>query len=125
MMHFVFDHTCVTALVAEADPVLNSFYVEASYGNVELLVPALAAVAADRDKPGTGRHVVGARYTTVVPFEAGHVGRAAAWPQADWRALHPAALTLDLAARGHHAVLLSLDAGLYRGIDVTPLDPLE
>ncbi|MFG2795082.1 hypothetical protein [Streptomyces sp. NPDC048419] len=124
-MNFIFDHTCVTALVAEADQVLNSFYVEASYGHVELLVPALAAVAADREKPGTGQHVLGARYTTIVPFEPDHVRLAATWQQADWRAVHPAALYLDLTGRGHNAVLLSFEAELYRDTGITPLNPSE
>ncbi|MER6535664.1 PIN domain-containing protein [Streptomyces sp900105755] len=122
MIRVLFDHTCIQAL-AEGDEFLNGLYVEASYGYAEIVIPALSATVAERDRPGTGRHVLGRRFTTVTDFTEAHALTAGAWRQADWRILHPAAAVFVERQTGDEATLLSLDPSLYVGTGVVPLDP--
>ncbi|MEU6381701.1 PIN domain-containing protein [Streptomyces sp. NPDC046909] len=124
MIRVLLDHTCIKAL-AEGDEFLNGLYVEASYGYAEIVIPALSATVAEREKPGTGQHILSRRFTTVADFTHAHALLAGTWRQADWRILHPAATVLvDQHADGN-ATLLSLDTDLYAGTGVSPLNPLE
>ncbi|MFJ3214214.1 PIN domain-containing protein [Streptomyces flaveolus] len=122
MIRVLLDHTCIQAL-AEGDEFLNGLYVEASYGYAEIVIPALSAVVADREKAGTGQHILGRRFTTVADFTHAHALVAGAWRQVDWRILHPAASVLVDRQAGDDATLLSLNPDLYLGTGVTPLDP--
>jgi hypothetical protein len=90
VIRVLLDHTCIQAL-AEGDEFLNGLYVEASYGYAEIVIPALSATVAERDRPGVGRHILSRRFTTIADFTRAHALVAGAWRQADWRILHPAA----------------------------------
>lgn len=124
MIRVLLDHTCVQAL-AEGDEFLNGLYVEASYGYAEIVIPTVSATVAEREKPGTGRHVLSRRFTTVADFTHAHALVAGAWRQADWRILHPAAAVLVDQRSGGDTTLLSLEPDLYLGTGVTPLNPLN
>ncbi|MER6528828.1 PIN domain-containing protein [Streptomyces sp. NPDC001508] len=124
MIRVLLDHTCVHAL-AEGDEFLNGLYVEASYGYAEIVIPALSATVAEREKPGAGQHILSRRFTTVADFTHAHALVAGTWRQADWRILHPAATLLVGRQAGDDATLLSLDPDLYLGTGVTPLNPLS
>ncbi|MGV9991270.1 PIN domain-containing protein [Streptomyces sp. NPDC003374] len=124
MIRVLLDHTCVHAL-AEGDEFLNGLYVEASHGYAELTVPALSAAVAERERPGTGQHVLNRRFVTTTAFGTAHAAVAGAWQQADWRVLHPASALIVAQQTGEDATLLSLTPDLYRGTGVTPLNPLS
>jgi hypothetical protein len=123
VIRVLLDHTCVQALAA-GDEFLNGLYVEASYGYAEIVIPALSATAAERERPGAGRHALSRRFTAVADFTPAHALVAAGWPRADWRILHPAASVIVTRQAGDDATLLSLDPGLYDGTGVSPLNPL-
>ncbi|MFI8537511.1 PIN domain-containing protein [Streptomyces aquilus] len=123
MIRVLLDHTCIRAL-AEGDEFLNGLYVEASYGYAEIVIPALSATVAEREKPGAGQHILSRRFTTVADFTHAHALVAGTWRQADWRILHPAAAVLVAQQSGDETTLLSLDSDLYAGTGVTPLNPL-
>ncbi|MFC8349756.1 PIN domain-containing protein [Streptomyces sp. NPDC057280] len=124
MIRVLLDHTCIRAL-AEGDEFLNGLYVEASYGYAEIVIPALSATVAEREKPGAGQHILSRRFTTVADFTHAHALVAGTWRQADWRILHPAAAVLVAQQSGDDTTLLSLDSDLYAGTGVTPLNPLN
>ncbi|MFI6340859.1 PIN domain-containing protein [Streptomyces sp. NPDC050535] len=124
MMRVLLDHTCIRAL-AEGDEFLNGLYVEASYGHAEIVIPALSATVADRDRPGAGADILGRRFTTVANFTHAHALVAGSWRQADWRILHPAAAIIVARQAGDDAALLSLDVDLYAGTGVSPLNPMS
>lgn len=124
MIRVLLDHTCIRAL-AEGDEFLNGLYVEASYGYAEIVIPALSATVAEREKPGAGQHILSRRFTTVADFTHAHALVAGTWRQADWRILHPAAAVLVAQQSGDDTTLLSLDSDLYAGTGVTPLNPLS
>ncbi|NUP18881.1 MAG: hypothetical protein HOZ81_22890 [Streptomyces sp.] len=124
MIRVLLDHTCIRAL-AEGDEFLNGLYVEASYGYAEIVIPALSATVAEREKPGTGQHILSRRFTTVADFTHAHALVSGTWRQADWRILHPAAAVLVAQQSGDDTTLLSLDSDLYAGTGVTPLNPLN
>jgi len=124
VIRVLLDHTCIRAL-AEGDEFLNGLYVEASYGYAEIVIPALSATVAEREKPGAGQHVLSRRFTTVADFTHAHALVAGTWRQADWRILHPAAAVLVAQQSGDDTTLLSLDSDLYAGTGVTPLNPLS
>ncbi|MFJ9752589.1 PIN domain-containing protein [Streptomyces chartreusis] len=63
MIRVLLDHTCIRAL-AEGDEFLNGMYIEGSYGSAEIGISALSAVAAERERPGAGQHILGRRFTT-------------------------------------------------------------
>ncbi len=123
-MRVLLDHTCVQAL-AEGDEFLNGLYVEASYGHAELVVPALSAAAAEREKRGTGQHVLQRRFITVEDFTREHAVMGIAWPRVDWRVMHPAASVILAARAGVNATLLSLEPIEYIGTGVDALNPRE
>ncbi|MEU8975808.1 PIN domain-containing protein [Streptomyces monashensis] len=122
MIRVLLDHTCILAL-AEGDEFLNGLYVEASYGYAEIVIPALSATVAERDKPGTGQHVLGRRFTTTGDYTRAHALVAGAWRHADWRVLHPASSVIVARQAGQDATLLSLEPDLYVGTEVSPLNP--
>lgn len=124
MIRVLLDHTCIQAL-AGGDEFLNGLYVEASYGYAEIVIPTLSATVAEREKPGTGQHVLSRRFTTIADFTHAHALLAGTWRQADWRILHPAAAVLVDQQTGSDTTLLSLDPDLYLGTGVTPLNPLS
>ncbi|GGO58884.1 PIN domain-containing protein [Streptomyces lasiicapitis] len=124
MIRVLLDHTCLRAL-AGGDEFLNGLYVEASYGYAEIVVPAVSAAVAEREKPGVGRHVLNRRFTTVTDFTGDHALVAGAWRNVDWRVLHPAASVVLSERAGEATSLLSLDPLLYAGTGVSPLNPLE
>ncbi|MFI1564524.1 PIN domain-containing protein [Streptomyces sp. NPDC020490] len=124
MIRVLLDHTCIQAL-AEGDEFLNGLYVEASYGYAEIVIPALSATVAEREKPGAGQHILSRRFTTVADFTHAQALVAGTWRQADWRILHPAAAALVGQQAGDDATLLSLKPDLYAGTGVSPLNPLE
>ncbi|MGW1562862.1 PIN domain-containing protein [Streptomyces sp. NPDC002144] len=124
MIRVLLDHTCIRAL-AEGDEFLNGLYIEASYGYAEIVIPVLSATAAEREKPGAGQHILNRRFTTTTDFTQVHALVAGAWPQADWRILHPAAAVLVDQQNGDDTTLLSLAPRLYTGTGVSPLNPLE
>ncbi|MEV1048733.1 PIN domain-containing protein [Streptomyces sp. NPDC049916] len=124
MIRVVLDHTCVTALAA-GDEFLNGLYVEASYGYAELVVPALSAVAAEREKHGAGQSLLTRRFITVEDYTADHAHMGVAWPRIDWQLLHPAATVLLSARAGIAASLLSYTPEAYAGTGVGALDPRE
>jgi hypothetical protein len=124
VIRVLLDHTCIQAL-AEGDEFLNGLYVEASYGYAEIVIPALSATVAERERPGAGQHILSRRFATVADFTHAHALVAGMWPQADWRILHPAASVLVARQGGEDATLLSLDPDLYLGTGVTPLNPLS
>jgi hypothetical protein len=124
VIRVLLDHTCIRAL-AEGDEFLNGLYVEASYGYAEIVIPALSATVAEREKPGAGQHILSRRFTTVADFTHAHALVAGTWRQADWRILHPAAAVLVAQQSGDDTTLLSLDSDLYAGTGVTPLNPLS
>ncbi|MGW4758462.1 PIN domain-containing protein [Streptomyces chartreusis] len=124
MIRVLLDHTCVQAL-AEGDEFLNGLYVEASYGHAELVVPALSAVAAEREKHGSGQHVLQRRFVTVEDFTRDHALMGTAWARMDWRVLHPAASAILAERAGVTATLLSLDPREYIGTGVSALNPRE
>jgi hypothetical protein len=123
VIRVLLDHTCLQAL-AEGDEFLNGLYVEASYGYAEIVVPAVSAAVAEREKPGVGQHVMSRRFTTVADFTGAHALVAGAWQHADWRILHPAASVIVARQAGEDPTLLSLDPDLYAGTGVSPLNPL-
>ncbi|WP_406436620.1 hypothetical protein OHB14_61875 [Streptomyces sp. NBC_01613] len=124
MIRVLLDHTCIRAL-AEGDEFLNGLYVEASYGYAEIVIPALSATVAEREKPSAGQHILSRRFTTVADFAHAHALVAGAWRQADWRILHPAAAVLVGQQAGDDVTLLSLDPDLYAGTGVSPLNPMS
>ncbi|MFF4795874.1 PIN domain-containing protein [Streptomyces sp. NPDC001276] len=123
MIRVLFDHACIRAL-AEGDEFLNGLYVEASYGYAEIVIPAVSATVAERERSGAGRHVLGRRFTTIADFTPAHALVAGAWRQADWRVLHPASAVIVARQAGEDATLLSLDSDLYAGTGVSPLNPM-
>ncbi|WP_406191684.1 MULTISPECIES: PIN domain-containing protein [unclassified Streptomyces] len=124
MIRVLFDHTCVLAL-AEGDEFLNGLYVEAGYGYAEIVIPTLSAAVAERERPGTGQHILGRRFTTAADFTSAHALVAGAWRQADWRVMHPASSVIVARQAGEDATLLSLDTDLYAGTGVSPLNPMS
>ncbi|MGV9252859.1 PIN domain-containing protein [Streptomyces sp. NPDC003697] len=124
MIRVLFDHTCIKAL-AEGDEFFNGLYVEASYGYAEIVIPTLSAVAAERENPGAGRHVLDRRFTTVVDFASAHALVAGTWRQVDWRVLHPASSMIIARQAGEDTALLSLEPDLYAGTGVSPLNPMN
>ena len=114
MIRVLLDHTCIQAL-AEGDEFLNGLYVEASYGYAEIVIPALSAVVAEREKPGVGQHILSRRFTTVSDFTRADALVAGEWRQTDWRILHPAASVIVAQRTRCDATLLSLDPDLYAG----------
>ncbi|MBZ9644610.1 PIN domain-containing protein [Streptomyces sp. PSKA30] len=124
MIRVLLDHTCILAL-AEGDEFLNGLYVEASYGYAEIVIPALSAVVAERERSGAGQHMLGRRFTTAADFTSAHALVAGAWRQADWRVLHPASSVIVARQTGEDATLLSLDPDLYAGTGVSPLNPMS
>ncbi|SEB60564.1 PIN domain-containing protein [Streptomyces sp. TLI_105] len=124
MIHVLLDHTCVQAL-AEGAEFLNGLYVEAGSGRAELVVPALSAAAAEREKQGTGRHVLQRRFITVEDFTHDPALMGAAWAHMDWRILHPAASVILAERAGINATLLSLNPHEYIGTGVNTLNPQE
>lgn len=124
MIRVLFDHTCIRAL-AEGDEFLNGLYVEASYGYAEIVIPALSAAIAEREKPGAGQHILNRKFTTITDFTGAHAVVAGAWRHADWRVMHPASSVIVSAQAGDEVTLLSLDSQLYFGTGVSPLNPME
>ncbi|GHF11736.1 hypothetical protein GCM10014715_79310 [Streptomyces spiralis] len=124
MIRVLFDHTCIQA-IADGDEFLNGLYVEASYGHAEIMIPALSAAVAERERPGAGQHILGLRFTTATDFTRAHALVAGVWRQADWRVLHPAAAVIVARRAGEDATLLSLDPGLYTGTGASPLNPMS
>ncbi|MEU5403610.1 PIN domain-containing protein [Streptomyces sp. NPDC005963] len=124
MIRVLLDHTCVQAL-AEGDEFLNGLYVEASYGHAELVVPALSAVAAEREKRGAGQHVLQRRFLVVDDYTRDHALMGAAWARMDWRIMHPAAAAILAERAGVSATLLSLEPSAYIGTGVGALNPRE
>lgn len=124
MIRVLLDHTCIKAL-AEGDEFLNGLYVEVSYGYAEIVIPALSATVAERERPGAGQHILQRRFTTAADFTPAHALVAGAWRQADWRVLHPAAAVILARQAGEDATLLSLGPDLYAGTGVSPLNPMS
>ncbi|HBF82264.1 MAG TPA: hypothetical protein DD420_20745 [Streptomyces sp.] len=124
MIRVVLDHTCVAALAA-GDEFLNGLYVEASYGYAELVVPALSAVAAERERHGAGQSLLKRRFITIEDYTADHAHMGAAWTRTDWRLLHPAASVILSERNGVTASLLSYTPDEYVGTGVGALDPRE
>ncbi|MFF0561961.1 PIN domain-containing protein [Streptomyces sp. NPDC004266] len=124
MIRVLLDHTCVQAL-AKGDEFLNGLYVEASYGHAELVVPAMSAVAAERESRGAGQHVLQRRFITVEDFTREHALMGIAWAGMDWRVAHPAASVILAERAGISATLLSLTPREYIGTGVGALDPRE
>jgi hypothetical protein len=124
VIRVLLDHTCIKAL-AGGDEFLNGLYVEASYGHAEIVIPALSAAVAERERPGAGLHILQRRFTTAADFTATHALVAGAWRQADWRVLHPASAVIVARQAGEDATLLSLNPDLYAGTGVSPLNPMS
>ncbi|MEU2556798.1 PIN domain-containing protein [Streptomyces sp. NPDC013313] len=124
MIRVLLDHTCIKAL-AEGDEFLNGLYVEASYGYAHIVIPALSAAVAERERPGTGQHILQRRFLTAADFTAAHALVAGPWRKVDWRVLHPASAVIVARQTGEDATLLSLDSDLYAGTGVSPLNPMS
>ncbi|WP_256341778.1 hypothetical protein [Streptomyces sp. TLI_105] len=116
------DHSALTALY-RADPFFTGLYIEASRGTGRILVPSLAALAAERQAPGAGKHAVGLRFSESVAFTAGHAVDAMAWPGAEWSVAHAAAIAWNAAREGEPVTVLSLVPDLYAATGIVPLDP--
>ncbi|MER7539527.1 hypothetical protein ABTX77_32790 [Streptomyces sp. NPDC097704] len=118
----VLDHSALTALY-RADPFFTGLYIEASRGTGRILVPSLAALAAERQAPGAGKHATGLRFSESVAFTAGHAVDAMAWPDAEWPVAHAAAIAWNAAREGEPVTVLSLVPDLYATTGIVPLDP--
>lgn len=119
----VLDHTALAALYGE-DPFFTGLYIEASRGTGRVLIPSLAALAAERGVPGAGRHATSLRFAEAVPFTTAHAEAAMRWPDAGWSVAHTAAIAWQAAGAGEPVTVLSLEPELYAGTGVTPLNPL-
>ncbi|WP_424886893.1 PIN domain-containing protein [Streptomyces sp. XH2] len=119
----VLDHTALAALY-RTDSFFTSLYVEASRGTGRVLIPSLAALAAEREDPGAGRHAISLRFAESIPFTTAHAAAAMRWPGADWPVAHTAAIAWQAAGAGEPVTVLSLEPGLYAGTGLTPLNPL-
>ncbi|MFH8476261.1 hypothetical protein [Streptomyces sp. NPDC018000] len=118
----VLDHSALTALY-QADPFFTGLYIEASRGTGRVLVPSVAALAAERQTPGTGRHATGLRFAESVAFTAAHAADAMAWPDVEWPVAHTAAIAWEAVRHGEPVTVLSLVPNLYTGTGIIPLDP--
>lgn len=118
----VLDHTALAALY-RADPFLTGLYIEASRGTGRILLPSLCVLAAERHTPGAGTHAAALRFADHVPFTTAHAQDAMTWPSAGWPVAHAAAIAWQSAKAGEPATVLSLEADLYAGTGVTPLNP--
>ncbi|MFJ8663531.1 PIN domain-containing protein [Streptomyces sp. NPDC093795] len=118
----VLDHSALTALY-QADPFFTGLYIEASRGTGRILVPSLAALAAERQVPGAGQHATRLRFFESVAFTAGHAVDAMAWPDAEWPVAHAAAIAWKTAREGEPVTVLSLVPDLYTATGIVPLDP--
>ncbi|MEV4925341.1 PIN domain-containing protein [Streptomyces roseoverticillatus] len=116
------DHTALVALY-RANPFFTGLYVEASRGTGRVLIPSLAALAAERGVPGAGRHAASLRFAEGVPFTTAHAAAAMRWPGADWPVTHTAAIAWQAAKAGEPVTVLSLEPELYAGTGITPLNP--
>ncbi|MEU6621882.1 hypothetical protein ABZ926_14050 [Streptomyces litmocidini] len=118
----VLDHSALTALY-QADPFFTGLYIEASRGTGRILVPSLAALAAERMIPGAGHHAAGLRFAESVAFTAGHAADAMAWPDVDWPVAHAAAIAWKATREGEPVTVLSLFPDRYAETGIVPLDP--
>ncbi|MFE2561249.1 hypothetical protein ACFXGT_35620 [Streptomyces sp. NPDC059352] len=118
----VLDHTALIALY-RADPLFTGLYIEASRGTGRVLVPSLAALAAERQVPGAGRHAVGLRFAEGVAFSSAHAVEAMAWPAVEWAVAHAAAMAWGAARDGEPVTVLSLTPDPYADTGIVPLDP--
>ncbi|MFJ6122864.1 PIN domain-containing protein [Streptomyces sp. NPDC054775] len=120
----VLDHTALTALY-RADHFFTGLYIEASRGTGHVLVPSLAALAAERHLPGSGTHAASLRFAEQVPFTSIHALEATAWPDTQWPVAHCAAIARQAAKAGDPVTVLSLDPRLYAGTGTIALNPAE
>ncbi|MFJ2060281.1 hypothetical protein ACIOMM_30685 [Streptomyces sp. NPDC087908] len=118
----VLDHTALTAL-HQADPFFTGLYVEASRGAGRILVPSLAALGAEQQVPGAGRHALGLRFSEQIAFTAQHAVETITWPEVAWPVAHAAAIARQAARDGEPVTVLSLDPALYTSTGIIPLDP--
>ncbi|MEU9706178.1 hypothetical protein [Streptomyces sp. NPDC047981] len=118
----VLDHSALTALY-QADPFFTGLYIEASRGTGRILVPSLAALAAERQVPKAGRHAVGLRFAENVSFTSVHAVEAMAWTDVEWPVAHAAAIAWEAAREGEPVTVLSLVPDLYSATGIVPLDP--
>ncbi|MDV5143164.1 hypothetical protein R1T08_02260 [Streptomyces sp. SBC-4] len=118
----VLDHTALIALY-RADPFFTGLYIEASRGTGRVLVPSLAALAAERQVPEAGRHAAGLRFAQGVAFSSEHAVEAMAWPAVEWSVAHAAAMAWEAARDGNPVTVLSLAPDLYAGTGIVPLNP--
>ncbi|MER7540061.1 hypothetical protein ABTX77_35575 [Streptomyces sp. NPDC097704] len=118
----VVDHSALIALY-KADPFFTGLYIEASRGTGRILVPSLAALAAERRVPGAGRHATRLRFSESVAFTGEHATEAMAWPDVEWPVAHAAAIAWKVAREGEPVTVLSLLPGLYTPTGIVPLDP--
>ncbi|MFI8372033.1 hypothetical protein [Streptomyces sp. NPDC085466] len=118
----VLDHTTLAALY-RADPFFTGLYIEASRGTGRILVPSLAALAAERQVPGAGGHAVALRFAECVAFTGGHAVEAMAWPGVEWPIAHAAAIAWKAAREGESVTVLSLAPASYAATGIVPLDP--
>ncbi|MDX3319753.1 PIN domain-containing protein [Streptomyces sp. ME03-5684b] len=118
----VLDHTALAALY-RADSFFTGLYIEVSRGTGRVIVPTLAAVAAEREMAGAGRHAASLRFAQSVPFTAAHAVDAMGWRGADWPVAHAAAIAWYAIKAGEPLTVLSLEPELYAGTGITPLNP--
>ncbi|GGU12269.1 hypothetical protein [Streptomyces lateritius] len=118
----VLDHSALTALY-QADPFFTGLYIEASRGTGRILVPSLAALAAERQVAGAGKHATRLRFSESVAFTAGHAVEAMAWSDVEWPVAHAAAIAWEAAREGESVTVLSLVPDLYTTTGIEPLDP--
>ncbi|WP_236242724.1 hypothetical protein [Streptomyces sp. CC228A] len=111
------------AALYQADPFFTGLYIEASRGTGRILVPSLAAIAAERQVPGAGKHATRLRFSESVAFTAAHADDAMAWPDTVWPVAHAAAIAWKAAREGEPVTVLSLVPDLYAATGIAPLDP--
>ncbi|WP_399896600.1 PIN domain-containing protein [Streptomyces sp. BBFR51] len=118
----VLDHTALAALY-RADSFFTGLYIEASRGTGRVIVPTLAAVAAERETAGAGRHAASLRFAQSVPFTAAHAVDAMGWRGTNWPVAHAAAIAWQAIKAGEPLTVLSLEPKLYADTGITPLNP--